>query len=156
MGQTYGTIFPWMAHYNSYIYIYYISIYIYINIYIICAWITIDLQYFTVFDLTFIIFICHLMFTRVWSHLKPSEKPRLSRCQALASEEANRAQSPKEGLPSKQSGVCCHMLPLCTETFHSLQAENDRLNELREKNIKKRHKAAFLKLQSFTYRKCTL
>ena len=27
-----------------------------------------------------------------------------------------------------------------------LQAENDRLNELREKNIKKRHKAAFLKL----------
>ena len=38
------------------------------------------------------------------------------------------------------------MLPLCTETFHSVQAENDRLNELREKNIKKRHKAAFLKL----------
>ena len=82
------------------------------------------------------------MFTRVWSHLKPSEKPRLSRFQALASEEANRAQSPKEGHQSNRGYVAIAIvygdLPL--------QAENDRLNELREKNIKKRHKAAFLKL----------
>ena len=57
------------------------------------------------------------MFTRVWSHLKPSEKPRLSRCQALASEEANRGSEPERRPAIKAIGG---MLPYVAIVYRDL------------------------------------